>query len=78
VKLKAGETVVLAWGDLQVRAHRDRRQRQGHEGPAARHHDGPQGAAIRWQAHVLGRIQAAQSPFEGRCMERGKRTLPLS
>ena len=67
VKLKPGETVVFCLHRVQVACASRPRQRQGHEGPAPGEHDGPQGAAFRRQAHVLGRVQNAGRSMSGRC-----------
>ena len=57
VKLKPNETVVFSWIVYKSRAHRDRVQRQGDEGPAPRRDDGPEDHAVRRQAHDLRRLQ---------------------
>ena len=57
IKLKPGETVVFSWIGLKSRAHRDSRQRKGHERPAPGKHDGSEVDALRRQAHGLRRFQ---------------------
>ena len=67
VKLKPGETVVFAYDRVQVARASRPRQRQGYEGPAPGGHDGPQGPALRRQAHDLGRIQDFGRGLRTRC-----------
>ena len=57
VKLKPGETVVFAYIVYKSRADRDRINAKVMKDPRLGRHDGPQGAAFRRQAHVLGRFQ---------------------
>ena len=56
VKVKRGETVAFSWIVFKSRAPRPR-QRQGDERPAPGRHDGPEGHAVRHQAHDLRRLQ---------------------
>ena len=55
VKLEPDETVVFAWIVYEFACASRSRQRAGHEGPPDRKY-GPQVHAVRWQAHVLGRV----------------------
>jgi uncharacterized protein YbaA (DUF1428 family) len=57
VKLKPDETVIFAWIVYKSRAQRDPRQQEGDGGSASGRDGRSQVAAVRWQAHVLGRIQ---------------------
>jgi uncharacterized protein YbaA (DUF1428 family) len=56
VKLEPGEIVVFSYIVFITRAPRPR-QRQRDEGSAAGEHDGPEGDALRRQAHDLRRVQ---------------------
>ena len=56
VQLKDGEVIALAWVVYKSKEDRDRISKAVMEDPA-QGLDGPREDALRWQAHVLGRLQ---------------------
>jgi uncharacterized protein YbaA (DUF1428 family) len=58
VKLEPDETVVFAWIIYESREHRDRVNAAVMKDPPPGRYE-PQNAALRWDAHVLGRLRGS-------------------